>query len=71
MGILESLDQLAAAFSPSLAQMGTLLSLTVNMPAQYGGPMPLSTAALTGFVMPWVTNLGAICTGLANFLSAL
>ena len=71
MGIFESLDQLAAAFSPSLMQMGTLLSLTVNMPAQYGGAMPLSTAALTGFIMPWVNNLGAICIGLANFMNAL
>ena len=71
MGIFEALDQLAAAFAPSLYQMGTLLSLTVNMPAEYGGAMPLSSAALAGFIGPWVANLGAICMGLANFMNAL
>lgn len=68
MGIFESLDQLAAAFAPSLAQMGQLLATNVNMPS---GTMPLSTAALEGFVLPWVNNLGEICIGLANFMNAL
>ncbi len=70
MGILETIDQLIASIVPSLTQMGGLLGAVVNMPAPYGA-MPLSTAALTGFVMPWVNNLGSILTALASFLNSL
>ena len=69
-GILESIDQLVAAFVPALMQMGTLLGTVVNMPAPFGA-MPLSTAALTGFVQPWVSELGPICLAIAQFMNVL
>ena len=70
MGILETIDQLIATFVGPMNQMGTLLGTVVNMPAPYGA-MPLSTAALTGFVMPWVNDLGSILVALSNFLNQL
>jgi hypothetical protein len=71
-GILESIDQLIAGFVPALTQMGDLLgqfvTISVNGTNQ---TMPLSTAALTGFISPWVDQLGPICTAIAQFLNAL
>jgi hypothetical protein len=71
MGILESLDQLIAGIAPTLQQMGDALAINVNMPDQYGGTMPLSAAALEGFIRPWANNLGQILGALASFLNAL
>ena len=71
--MLEQLDGLIAAFVTPLQGMGFFLAqdVTLTIPGSNGGTMPLSTAALTGFLMPWVDNLGAILTALAKFLDFL
>ena len=69
--MLEAIDALIMAITPRLTQMGGALSVVVNMPAAYGGAMPLSTAALDGFLMPWVNNLGGILQAVATFLDSL
>lgn len=66
--MLEALDQIIAAIVPSLTQMGQLLAINVNMPT---GTVPLSTAALEGFVMPWVNNLGDLLQAVSTFLNSL
>lgn len=66
--MLEALDQIIAALVPSINQMGQLLAINVNMPT---GTVPLSTAALEGFVMPWVNNLGQLLQSVAQFLNSL
>ena len=71
-GILERVDRLIAVFVPPLASMGDILSQKVTVDVGEGNKvMYLSNAALAAFVMPWVTDLGAILTALADFLDAL
>ena len=69
--MLEALDQIIAAIVPSLTQMGQALSVYVNMPVSMGGTMPLSTAALDGFLLPGVNNLGGVLVAVATFLNSL
>ena len=72
MGILGTLDALIQTFVAPLNAMGGLLMQNVTLTLATGpSTMPLSTAALTGFVMPWVNDLGNICFALAKFMAAL
>jgi len=71
--MLESIDGLIAGFVPPLQQMGYLLSEQVNLiiPGSNQANMTMGTAAALAFILPWVDNLGAICTALAKFMEAL
>ncbi len=71
-GILELIDQLLGVIGVPLGQMGGFLSQIVTIEINNTNQvMPLSTAALTGFVMPFVNELGNLITAIANFIDAL
>ena len=75
--MLATLDALIHSMIASLSGMAYLLGQNVTILTAIGNAipsaqtMPLSTAAFSGFVMPWVNNLGPIIHALTNFLGAL
>jgi hypothetical protein len=71
-GIMETLDRLISTFVPPLRDMGVMLSQEVTLNIWGSNQLiPVSSAAILAYVLPWVDNLGAICAGLADFLDVL
>jgi DUF917 family protein len=69
MGLTEAIDRIVAALQTPMDAMGQLLTqiVTININGS-NEIMPLSTAALTGFVMPWVNDLGQLLIAISDFL---
>jgi len=71
-GVLEEIDKLIGVLEVPLHNMGLILGQKVTVDIGAGNAvMPLSTASLAGFVMPWVNDLGALLIAVANFLDML
>ena len=74
--MLANLHDLIQAFVAPMYNMGSLIGQNVSIYLAVNGvptlqTLPLSTAALAGFVFPWVNALGDICEKLSNFLATL
>jgi len=69
--MLATLDDLLQTFVSPLNNMGLLVGTTIQSPIAQMNNMPLSTAALAGFLMPWVDELGDILQAVATFVHAL
>lgn len=71
-GMLEAVDVLLGVLEVPIHSMGTILMQKVTIDVGAGNQvMPLSNAALAGFVMPWVTDLGNLLVAVAEFLDVL
>jgi len=69
--MLGAIHDLLQTFVVPLNEMGLLVGTTVTSTNPMINGMPLSTAALTGFLMPWVNDLGNILQALAQFAGSL
>jgi hypothetical protein len=69
--MLQAIHDLIQTFVVPMNDMGLLIGTTVTSTNPAINNMPLSTAALSGFLMPWVNDLGNIVQALATFLQAL
>jgi len=74
--MLTNLHNLIQTFVAPMNNMGYMIGQDVSISLAVNGTptlqtLPLSTAALAGFVFPWVNALGTICQNLSHFLQTL
>jgi hypothetical protein len=69
MGLSEAIDRIVAALQIPIDSMGQLLIQKVTVDLGAGNVvMPLSTAALYGYIYPWVNGLGDLLIAISDFL---
>lgn len=71
-GMMEAIDVFIGEIEVPIHQMGLLVGQMVTVDVGMGNQiMPLSSAALLGFIWPWLNGLGGLLVSIANFMDVL